>query len=54
MSSKAPADPRGFCYVDGHEKKIHRVNALFRGVEPNPGAHRVVHRYQPTSFRLGV
>lgn len=41
-------------YVDGHEKTIHRVNALFRGVQLEAGAHEVVYRYEPRSFRLGV
>ena len=40
-------------YVDGHEEEIHRTNAIFRGVELDPGSHRVVYRFEPTSFYIG-
>ncbi len=41
-------------YVDGHEVDVLRVNALFRGVQLEPGSHRVTYRYQPASFRNGL
>jgi hypothetical protein len=40
-------------YVDEQEQKIHRVNALFRGVQLERGTHRVVYRYEPMMFRIG-
>ncbi len=40
-------------HVDGIEKTMHRVNAIFRGVILEPGAHRVAHRYDPRSLRAG-
>jgi hypothetical protein len=39
--------------VDGHDAPIERVDYLLRGVALDPGAHRVVMRYQPLSFRIG-
>jgi hypothetical protein len=39
--------------VDGIEKTMHRVNAIFRGVKLEPGVHRVVYRYDPDSLRAG-
>jgi hypothetical protein len=39
--------------VDGIEKTMHRVNAIFRGVTLEPGVHRVVYRYDPDSLRAG-
>jgi hypothetical protein len=41
-------------FVDGREDEIQRVNVLFRGVWLDPGAHRIVYRYEPRSFRLGL
>jgi hypothetical protein len=40
--------------VDGSERPIERVNALFRGVRLEPGMHRLVYRYAPASLRLGL
>jgi hypothetical protein len=40
--------------VDGEEDEIHRVNGLFRGVLLDPGSHRVVYRFQPSTFRVGI
>jgi len=39
--------------VDGREAPIERTNAIFRGVWLEPGAHEVVFRFAPASFRLG-
>jgi hypothetical protein len=39
--------------VDGIEKTMHRVNAIFRGVTLEPGVHRVTYRYAPDSLRAG-
>jgi hypothetical protein len=40
--------------VDGREVAIERTNAIFRGVWLEPGAHEVVFRFEPASFRIGV
>jgi hypothetical protein len=40
-------------HVDGIEKTMHRVNAIFRGVMLEPGVHRVTYRYDPDSLRAG-
>jgi hypothetical protein len=40
-------------HVDGIERTMHRVNAIFRGVTLEPGVHRVVYRYDPDSLRAG-
>jgi hypothetical protein len=39
--------------VDGIERTMHRVNAIFRGVRLEPGVHRLVYRYDPDSLRAG-
>ena len=39
--------------VDGRSVPIERVDYLFRGVRIGPGAHTVVFRYQPLSWRIG-
>jgi hypothetical protein len=41
-------------YVDNRQTPVHRVNTLFRGVYLEPGAHRVVYRYEPLSVRVGA
>jgi hypothetical protein len=40
-------------HVNGTEKTMYRVNAIFRGVTLEPGVHRVVYRYDPDSLRAG-
>ena len=40
--------------VDGVRKPMLRANSIFRAVEVSPGAHTVVFRYQPHSFRWGA
>jgi len=40
--------------VDGSERPILRTNGIFRGVSLAPGEHRVVYRFAPLSFRVGV
>ena len=40
--------------VDGREAPIERTNAIFRGVWLEPGAHEVVFRFAPASFRIGM
>lgn len=40
--------------VDGRERPIERVNAIFRGVRLEAGAHQLVYRYAPASFLLGI
>ena len=39
--------------VDGRDVPIERVDYLFRGVRIGPGAHTVVFRYEPLSWRIG-
>lgn len=39
--------------VDGRAATVHTVNALFRGVILEPGAHRVVYGYAPASLCIG-
>ncbi len=46
--------PGWHAYVDGQESEIHQVNAIFRGVYLEPGTHRIVYRYEPGSFRIGL
>jgi hypothetical protein len=41
-------------YVNEIPTPLRRANVLFRGVELDPGSHRVVHRYEPASFRIGM
>ena len=40
--------------VDGVSQPILPVDILFRGVHLAPGAHQVIFRYQPESWRLGL
>lgn len=40
--------------IDGRGVVIHRVNGCLRGVWVQPGAHRIVYRYRPESFRIGL
>jgi hypothetical protein len=40
--------------VDGHPGEILRTNRAMRGVPLAAGTHRLVFRYEPRSFRLGV
>jgi uncharacterized membrane protein YfhO len=40
--------------VDGTEKELLTVDALFRGVVLERGAHEVVFLYRPASVRIGV
>ena len=39
--------------VDGRAVPIVRANALFRGVEVEPGRHTIEFRYRPRSFEIG-
>ena len=39
--------------VDGRPAAVHRVNALFRGLVLERGAHRISYRLEPTGFRVG-
>jgi hypothetical protein len=40
--------------VDGRDAPVERANAIFRGVWLEPGAHEVVFRFEPASFRVGL
>jgi membrane protein YfhO len=40
--------------IDGVATPIHPVDLLFRGVLVPPGTHRIMFRYQPPVFRLGL
>jgi len=39
--------------VDGAERRIHRVDYLFRGVAVEPGTHVILFWYDPASVKLG-
>ncbi len=41
-------------YVDGNEEKIYRANYAFRAVFLPKGAHEVIYRYEPLSFKVGL
>lgn len=41
-------------YVDGIEKKMIRVNYIFRGVLAESGKHTIVYQYKPMSFKIGI
>ena len=40
--------------VDGEPAPIVRANGMFRAVALTPGKHRIVYRFEPGSFRLGL
>ena len=40
--------------MDGKETKIYRANLAFRAVEVTAGKHRIIFRYVPLSFYLGL
>jgi hypothetical protein len=40
--------------VDGEKEEIHRVNGLYRGVVLGPGHHRILYRFRPLPFRVGI
>ena len=40
--------------VDGEPATVYRANHAFRAIEVPAGEHRVVFKYSPTSFRLGL
>ncbi|TFG96952.1 MAG: hypothetical protein E4H11_02650 [Myxococcales bacterium] len=46
--------PGWLAEVDGQLEAIERTNAIFRGVWLEPGAHEVVFRFAPASFRIGT
>jgi len=47
--------PAGWkAYVDGRESKIYQTNYLLRSVFLPAGEHRVVFKFQPVSYPLGV
>jgi hypothetical protein len=41
-------------YVDGQEEAVLKANYLFRAIRLKAGSHRVVFKFQPTSFYLGA
>jgi hypothetical protein len=41
-------------FVDGKETPIYRADLAFRAVEVAPGVHRIVFRYVPKAFFLGL
>jgi membrane protein YfhO len=41
-------------WVDGAEQPVWRANHALRAVWLQPGRHRVVFRYEPASFRIGL
>ena len=42
------------CFVDGHQSPILCGNHAMRAVFLRAGSHRVVFRFEPTSFRIGL
>jgi hypothetical protein len=40
--------------VDGVSSEVFAVYSLFRGLVVEPGAHTIVFRYDPLSFRIGL
>jgi O-antigen/teichoic acid export membrane protein len=40
--------------VDGQETRLYRADATFRAVRLPPGPHKVVFRYSPDSFKMGL
>ncbi len=46
--------PGWVAYVDDRPAPIYRADYLFRAVPLEPGTHRVVFEYRPTSFYLGA
>jgi hypothetical protein len=40
--------------IDGKPATIHRANRLMRGAAVTAGIHRLVYRYDPLSFRIGL
>jgi hypothetical protein len=49
-----PFVPGWRVFVDGVQRSLHRVNGLLQGVTLAPGVHRVVFRYDPVDFRIGL
>jgi hypothetical protein len=47
-------DPGWKAFVDGVERRVHRVNHALRGVVVARGSSRVEMRYEPASFRRGL
>jgi hypothetical protein len=45
--------PGWSCLIDGQPVPIRRADYLFRAVEVSAGAHAVVFRFEPASYRLG-
>ncbi len=41
-------------FVDGRESKIYKTNYILRSVFLQPGQHKVVFKFQPASYSLGV
>jgi hypothetical protein len=41
-------------FVDSRESKIFKTNYILRSVFLQPGEHKIVFKFQPTSYRLGV
>ncbi len=45
----------GWCAeLDGEPVKVHRADGFFRAVEIPPGEHRIIFRYHPQSFYIGI
>jgi hypothetical protein len=40
--------------IDGRPAEILRVNRMMRGAAVGPGTHRLVYKYRPQSFRIGL
>jgi uncharacterized membrane protein YfhO len=47
-------NPGWRCYVDGNPVEIRRAYGVVRAVYLERGSHKVVFRYEPDSFRIGI
>jgi hypothetical protein len=41
-------------YVDGQETRVNRAEKIFRSIEVPAGTHKIIFRYEPVPFRIGL
>jgi hypothetical protein len=54
IASSETEGPGWKVWVDGKEKPVEKMNHTFRGVVLKDGEEKVVFKYEPLSFRLGL